>query len=181
VAGLTHSPTSGRGYADPLGLFTLIDAISAWNHYCDGGPPTSWTTSFESINWGDARSRINARIKKLVGGTCVNATLPVDFIQSAQTGGVDAEVIGRHNLRVRGQINLKCDCTWSFGGMMESATGVDPYNFNPSDRSLFGEVSAWIGRHRCPDTGRTFNIYIIGSEGLSLGGKIPGTPTCPGC
>jgi len=167
-------------YVDPLGLFSWIDVIPAWNHYCDG-TQTSWTTDFGSINWGDARSRINAKIKGLVGSTCTDVTIPVNFEQPAQTEGADRWIVGRHTLRVKGQIKLKCDCSWSFGGDMESATGIDPYNFNPSPgRGIPDDIATWVGR-KTNCGGKTFNIYIVGSEGLSLSGKISGTPTCPGC
>ena len=54
----------------------------------------------------------------------------------------------------------------------------DPYDFDPSNRGLVGESLTWLGRNRCPDTGKPFNIYIEGSEALSLSGQAEGATKC---
>jgi RHS repeat-associated protein len=165
------------GATDALGLYDSKDVLPAWNHYCDG-TGTPWTTSFASINWGETQNNINAKVKGMVGGGCAERTIPVNFNMSAQTGGADAYIIGRHTVKAQGTIQVHCDCTWSFSGNMSSAKGYDPYDFDPSNRGAVGETLTWIGAHRCPGKGTPFNINLPGSVGLSGGGTISGKPTC---
>jgi RHS repeat-associated protein len=160
---------------DPMGLYTTSDIIPAWDHYCDGSG-TPWTTSFASINWGNTTESVLAKVKAMVGGGCAKRTIPVSFQYGAQTAGADRWIIGRHEVKVQGTIQVNCDCTWSFSGNMSSALGYDPYDFDPSNRGVVGETVTWAGRHRCK--GKPFNIYLPGSIGLSSGGKIDGKPTC---
>jgi RHS repeat-associated protein len=79
-------------FTDPLGLYSWGDVTTAWDHYCDGSE-TPWSTSFSSINWGDARSRINTSIRSMIGGSCRNATIPVNIDVETQTAGADAAII----------------------------------------------------------------------------------------
>jgi len=62
---------------DPLGLYSWGDLNRAWSNYCSGSE-TSWTTTFGSINWGDVRSKIRARIASMIGSAsiCPAATIP---------------------------------------------------------------------------------------------------------
>jgi hypothetical protein len=103
-------------------------------------------------------------------GSCQATTKQVNFNVGAQTAGADKYIIGRHTVAVAGQLKINCDCTWTFSGQMSSARGYDPYNFNPSNRGPVGEFTTWIGRNRCPNKGATFNIYITGSQPISLSG-----------
>lgn len=160
---------------DQMGLYGWGDVLPAWNHYCDGSG-TPWTTGFGSINWGNTTESVLAKVKGMVGGGCAKRTIPVSFQYGAQTAGADAYIIGRHEVKVQGTIQVNCDCTWSFSGNMSSALGYDPYDFDPSNRGTVGEPLTWIGRHRCK--GKPFNIYLPGSIGLSSGGKIDGKSTC---
>jgi hypothetical protein len=154
---------------DPMGLYSSSDVIPAWNNYCSGSK-TPWTTSFSSINWGGIESQIKKQLSGMVGsGQCQATTKQVSFNVSAQTGGADSLIIGRHNVTVSGQLNINCDCTWTFSGQMSSATGYDPYNFNPSNRGPLGEFSTWVGGERCAN-GATFNINITGSQSITLSG-----------
>jgi RHS repeat-associated protein len=156
---------------DPLGLYGWGDVIPAWDHYCDGSG-TPWTSSFNSINWGNTTEREIAAVRAMVGSSCAQRTIPVNSTMGAQTAGADRWIIGRHSVRLQGSIQVNCDCSWSFSGSMSSALGYDPYDFDPSNRGLTGEAATWIGRHRCK--GKPFNIYLPGSSSISAGGKIPG-------
>lgn len=156
---------------EPLGLYGWGDVIPAWNHYCDGsGAP--WTSTFNSINWGNTTEREIAGVKAMVGQSCDKRTIPVNSTMGAQTAGADRWIIGRHSVRLQGNIQVNCNCSWSFSGNMSSALGYDPYDFDPSNRGLVGETAAWIGRHRCKV--KPFNIYLPGSISISAGGTIPG-------
>lgn len=115
----------------------------------------------------------------MVGGSCAKRTIPVSFSQGAQTAGADAYVIGRHDVKVQGTIQVNCNCTWSFSGSMSSSLGYDPYDFDASDRGAVGETLTWVGRHRCK--GKPFNINLPGNLGLSSGGTINGKSTCEDC
>lgn len=117
----------------------------------------------------------------MVGGSCSERTIPVNFSTNAQTAGADAYIIGRHIVKVQGTIQVHCDCTWSFSGKFSSKLGYDPYDFDPSNRGVKGEALTWVGAHRCPKKGKPFNINLPGSIGLSSGGKIDGKSTCTGC
>ena len=163
---------------DPVGLYGWSDVLPACNHYCDGSG-TPWTTSFSSINWGNTTESELAKIKNMVGGSCAKRTIPVSFSQGAQTAGADAYVIGRHDVKVQGTIQVNCNCTWSFSGSMSSSLGYDPYDFDASDRGAVGETLTWVGRHRCK--GKPFNINLPGNLGLSSGGTINGKSTCEDC
>jgi len=163
--------------ADPKGLYTWQDVKPAWDHYCSG-TGTPWTTNFNSINWGDTSERVFGMIKSMVGGTCSDRTIPVNFSMGAQTAGADAMIIGRHVVKVQGTIKVNCDCTWTFLGDMSSKLGYDPYDFDPSNRGIAGETATWIGAHRCPKKGKPFNIYLPGSDAMAANGHIEGKSTC---
>jgi len=165
--------------ADPKGLFGAGDILPAWNHYCDGSG-TPWSSPFASINWGNTDADINSKVRAMIGGSCVDKTIPVSVKMGVQTWGADAAIIGRHAVRVQGTIHVSCDCTWSFQGDMSSAQGYDLYDFPPSNRDPLAEGSTWVGRHRCPGKGMPFRIYLPGSLDVSTAGRINGgTPTCP--
>src|SRR5436853_2200516 len=104
----------------------------------------------------------------MVGGSCAKRTIPVNFVQHAQTAGADAVIIGRHDVKVQGTIQINCNCNWSFTGSASSALSYNPYDFDASNRGTMGESSTWIGRHGCK--GKPFNINQPGSLGLSSGG-----------
>lgn len=110
---------------DPLGLYGWGDVIPAWNHYCDGSG-TPWTSSFNSINWGNTTEREIAAVKAMVGQSCDKRTIPVNSTMGAQTAGADAWIIGRHSVRLQGNLQVNCDCSWSFSGNVSSALGYDP-------------------------------------------------------
>jgi len=156
---------------DPLGLFQANDILGLWNHYCEG-TGTSTAVSFASINWGDTQQRAIDEIKTRIGQSCTEQTIPVNFTMEGQAAGVDRAVIGRHTVRIQGTLQVHCNCTWTFSGEMSSVVGYDPYNFNPSNRGLLGELSAWIGRNRCPNTGKTFDIFLCGRLPISASGTI---------
>jgi hypothetical protein len=97
----------------------------------------------------------------------------------AQTAGADAYIIGRHVVKVGGELDVHCDCTWTYSGSLSSALGYDPYDFDASNRGFFGEATVWIGRHRCPNSGKRFNINITGSQAISASGTVKGgTSSC---
>jgi len=166
------------GRIDSLGLYGYGDIMTFWNHYCDGtGEVTA--TGFTSINWGDTPSLALSRIQALVGASCSERSIPVNFNINAKTGGADAYIIGRHVVKTSGTINVHCNCTWSLDGSLSSALGYDPYDFDASNRGFVGETLTWLGAHRCPNTGTPFRIYITGKESLSSSGTIAGgSPTC---
>jgi len=114
----------------------------------------------------------------MVGGSCSERTVPVNFSMNALTAGYDAGIIGRHIVKAQGTIQVHCDCTWKFTGGFSSKLGFDIYDFPPSNRGWWGETKTWIGKHRCPWKGTPFRIYLPGSIGLSFGGKIDGKSTC---
>jgi len=148
-----------------------------WNHYCDG-TGTDRSTSFDSINWGDTEPRAVARVIALIGQSCAERSIPVGFNINAQTAGADAYIIGRHVVKVGGSVDVHCDCTWSFKGSLSSALGYDPYDFDASNRGFIGESLTWIGRHRCPNSGKPFNIHLLGQQAAAANGAVSGTPTC---
>jgi len=164
-------------FIDSLGLYSSDDVKRAWDNYCSGSG-ADWTTSFSSINWGDARSRISAKIKGMVGNRCKNMTIAVNFDSGAQTEGADAYIIGRHVLRTKGTLKVNCDCSWKFTGNIGSALGYDPYDFDASNRGPIGEALTWIGRNRCPQSCKPFNINITGSEPLNMNGQVEGASSC---
>lgn len=162
---------------DPTGLFGLGDVIPAYRHYCDG-TGTPWNSSFASINWGNTNEDITLAVLGMIGGSCADKTIPVNMQMHVQTWGADAEIIGRHFVRVQGTIRVSCNCTWSFEGDMSSWFGYDPFVFPASDRGLAGEALTWAGRNGCK--GKPFNINLPGSVGISLGGFLKtGVKTCP--
>jgi len=171
----TYAKGSPQNYADPTGLFGQEDIWKAWRHYCDGSG-TPWRASFGSINWGSLQNTEIARVKGMVGGSCSERTVPVSFNINAQAEGADKLIIGRHVVRVQGQLKVHCDCTWDFIGDLSSAEGYDVYQFYPSDRGIVGETETWIGGHGCKGT--PFRIYLPGSTSGSASGKIAGKPTC---
>ena len=163
---------------DSLGLHGYDDVMVAWNHYCDG-TGIDVTAPFASFDWGNAQTLIDSKVKSLVGGGCTERSISVNFNVNAQTGGVDAYIIGRHVVKATGTIKVHCDCTWSFDGKMSSALGYDPYDFDASNRGPKGEVLTFIGGNRCPFAGKPYNIKLPGSESITSSGTIPGgTPTC---
>jgi RHS repeat-associated protein len=162
---------------DSLGLYAYGDVVAMWNHYCDGSG-TDRTTSFNSINWGDTSNRVLAHVMALIGQSCAERSIPVSFNLGAQTAGADQFIIGRHVVKTGGTISVHCDCTWSFTGNLSSALGYDPFDFDASNRGFVGETLTWIGGHRCPNSGKAFNIYLPGQQSLSSSGTVNGTPTC---
>ena len=167
------SPTNNR---DPLGLYTWADVPIAVANYCSG-ISVDWNTTFGSINWGDAKSRITQQIASMTGGgACTNRQIPVNFVAESQTVGGDSKIIGRHNLKVQGMIHLKCDCSWSFSGNMSSEKGSEQFNANKSNRDASAEARTTILRNMC--IGDPFKITITGSESLSFGSRASGQPTC---
>ena len=110
-------------------------------------------------------------------GSCVARTIPVNSVIAAQTKGADAVIVGRHCVRVSGQISIHGDCTWNFNGIKRSDQGRDLYNFNPSNRSLIPETLTTIGRNVCNGT-RDFYINITGQQGVALSGAINGANEC---
>jgi len=168
-----NSPTSK---IDSLGLYGWGNVLQFYNHYCFGGG-SGTATGITSIDWGDTDIRAIAQVQALVGSTCAERSIPVNFKMSAQTVGADSAILGRHILRFQGSIQVHCDCTWGFAGSMSSALGYDPYDFDASNRAFVGEVSVWLGGHIC-FFGTPFNTHITGSSALSTGGTINGTSTC---
>ena len=169
-----YADSAPTAKTDPFGLYGWLDVPRAYYNYCSSGE--DWSTSIDSINWGDAESRINKAIQNMAGGSCSDRTIPVNFVTESQTAGADSKVIGRHNLRVAGTISLSCDCSWSFSGNMSSDQGFDTYNFNPSNRDPAAETQTTLGRKGCK--GKAFKIFITGSKTLSLSGKTSGASTC---
>jgi hypothetical protein len=157
---------------DPYGLYSWTDLNAAWSNYC-GGSRTPWFATFGSIDWGNYEVDLKAKISTLVGGgsCCKPKNSYETFTIGAQTGGADRFLIGRHNLKAEGRLIVNADCSWSFSGTISSASGVDPYNFNSSNRGFVGETTTWIGRNRCPSSGRTFDINIVGVGYVNLSGK----------
>ncbi len=157
---------------DPMGLYNWSDLNDAWSHYCDGSR-TSWYATINSIDWGDYQSRLKSEISKSIGGgsCCTPSDSQKSFTISTQTQGADAFIIGRHNLKAEGRLIVNADCSWSFSGVVSSAVGADSYNFNPSNRSVVGEGTAWIGRNRYPNTGKTFDINIVGTLYVNISGN----------
>lgn len=162
---------------DPEGLYSWSDVPTAWDHYCDGSG-TDWSTSFSSLNWGDTASQIGDEIKSMVGGQCRNTTIPVDLLSQGQTAGADRFIVGRHSIRTKGSIELRCDCSWKFMGRMSSARGYDPYDFDRSNRGVIGEAVVGVGRSSCRSSAKRFDIVITGSQDLLLSGKIDGESCC---
>ncbi|MDD0837950.1 lipid II-degrading bacteriocin [Curvibacter sp. HBC61] len=158
---------------DATGLFSLSDVSDAWGHYCDGSG-TDWSTSFSSLNWGDTEASISVKIKNLVGGSCKDATIPVEFTSEGQTGGADAWIVGRHSVKTKGAIQLSRDCTWKFSGDLSSARGYDPYDFDKSNRGFIAETATAVGRASCKTKAKSFKILITGSKAISLSGKVKG-------
>ena len=161
--------------SDPFGLYSWSDAPSALAHYCTGNG-SDWTTSIETLNFGDVKGRLNKKIKEQVGEMCLNRTLQIDFVTESQTEGADSKIIGRHNLRVKGTVIMKCDCTWQFSGKMKSDQGFDTYNFNRSNRDASAETQTTIGRNLCKGT--AFRINILGELPVNIIGKSGGHSTC---
>lgn len=128
---------------------------------------------------GDLSADVKSSLSKSLGaGGCADATIPYTFNLAGQSLGADAYIVGRHTLKVVGTIKMKCDCSWSFDGKVSSALGYDPYDFNKSSRSLVKEIATSIGRNKCKDTARVFNIKLVGDKSVSASGKTNGTPTC---
>ena len=164
-------------WIDSLGLYAYGDIVNFYLHYC-GASGSDTATSFAAVNWGDLDGRVDAAIKALLGHTCSDRTVRVNSNVNAQTGGADAEIIGRHVVRVTGELKVHCNCSWSFSGQMASATGHDTYDFDASNRGLLGEAATWFGRNGCR-WGKPFNIHITGSEAKSSSGVISGgVSTC---
>jgi RHS repeat-associated protein len=163
-------------YNDPLGLYGWYDVLQAWNHYC-WGPPTPWTANFDSINWGTTVLDVWGAIRAQAGGRCIEQAIPVNFTMAAQTAGADANIIGRHSVRVTGTLQMHCNCNWTFQGDMSSAQGFDTYTFHPSNRGGWGEFKNWIGAHRCRK-GTPFEIYLPGNIPIMNSGTSGGKPTC---
>ena len=161
---------------DVYGLYGWSDVTAAYAHYCDGSG-TAWTTSFGSINWGDLDQRIEQYLIGRMGGSCVARIIPINTVIAAQTKGADAVIIGRHGVRVSGQIAINCDCTWSFNGVKKSDQGRDLYNFNPSNRSFIPETMTTIGRNICNGV-QNFYININGQQNVALSGSINGANEC---
>ena len=152
-------------HIDSLGLYGYGDVMPMWNHYCDG-TGTDRSTSFDSINWGDTESRAVARVIALIGQSCAERSIPVGFNINAQTAGADAYIIGRHVVKVGGSVDVHCDCTWSFKGSLSS------------NRGFIGESLTCIGRQRCPNSGKPFNIHLPGQQAATANGAVSGAPTC---
>jgi len=131
--------------------------------YCDG-TGTDWSTSFSSLNWGVTEARIGEQIKRLVGGTCKDTVIPVEFISGGETGGADAWIVGRHAVKTKGSIQLSCDCSWRFSGELLSAVGYDPYDFDKSNRGWVKEKLTAIGRASCKLEAKSYKIWIAGSK-----------------
>jgi RHS repeat-associated protein len=159
------------GQIDPLGLFSVDEALGLWAHYCEGSG-TSIAVSFASINWGDTQQRAIDQIKATVGSVCSERTIHVNYPMETRAAGIDSETIGRHVVTIQGTIQVHCDCTWAFSGDMSSSLGYDVYQFKPSNRGPLGELSAFIGRNRCPISGKSFNIYLCGKSPISASGTI---------
>ncbi|MBS0577218.1 MAG: RHS repeat-associated core domain-containing protein, partial [Proteobacteria bacterium] len=161
--------------ADPLGLSPFTDS---WAHYCDGtGTPR--TIPFNMVDWSTVTSIIGGKISAWGNSSnCVNAIHYIDENMPTSASGEYKDVIGRHVVRSIGIFRTSCDCSWSYSGTITSALGFDPYDFNPSNRGVVGEVETWIGAHRCPYSGRTFLNYLPGSIPVTLFGKskagVPG-------
>src|SRR6476659_3568663 len=98
----------------------------------------------------------------MVGGSCVERTVPISLKMPAQAEGPDRRIIGRHTVLVQGELQVKCDCTWSFIGDMSSAQGYDTYQFYPSNRGVDGEIETCFGEHACK--GKPFRIYLLGGD-----------------
>jgi RHS repeat-associated protein len=160
---------------DPAGLFDAGDVSKAYRHYCDGSG-TPWTASFSSINWGNLQSDEIAKVKSMVGGSCSERTVHLSFDLPAEAKGPDFLIIGRHTVRVQGDLHVHCDCSWDFVGDLSSAQGYDTFQFYPSNRGILGETLTWLGGHGC--SGTPFKIYLPGSTSGATGGKIDGKPTC---
>ena len=164
---------------DPLGLFDVIDIGAAYDNYCRGWQ-IPWTANFDSINWGNTRQKELGKVTALVGHSCAERTVPVNFTDEGQARGADYFIIDHHTVRTRGTIQVHCNCNWTFSGDMSSAQGYDTFQFYPSNRGWFGETVTWLGGKGCPK-GKPFAIFLPGSTGLSTGGRIDGKPTCPTC
>jgi RHS repeat-associated protein len=163
---------------DSLGLYGYGNIVEFWARYCSGlGASTA--TSFGSIDWGDMDERVRASVAAMVGTTCAERTISVWFQMGVQAGGADRYIIGRHVVKVTGEIKVKCDCSWTYSGAASSALGYDPYDFDASNRGFLGEALVWIGRTSCSSSGKAYNIYLTGSKPEMASGTINGgAATC---
>ena len=174
-----YANSNSTNLVDPTGLYSYWDIPLFAAHYCSG-PPLPFTTPFSSINWGNTQNKIKQKVKALAAGSCTERSVPVvNDIEHAQTEGADRYIIGRHDVKVNGTIQVHCDCTWTFHGDMSSAVGYDVYDFPPEDRQFAPEAQTWFGRHMCIRKGMPFRIYLPGSMSVSAGGTIDDQPTCP--
>ena len=179
-----YASANALSNTDPLGLFTWLDGSLALNNYCYG-LGMNWTTDLNDINLGNANQNIKKTINKIIssqtGGVCKDGQLGINEIISIDTGGADTYIIGQHNLKVFGTVNLKCDCSWTFSGSAVSASGVDLYNMNQAARSPFKESLTSIARESCQFTSKPFLIYVKGAKPIELQGKIPGASSGQCC
>jgi len=155
---------------DIYGLYDSVDVVTMYIHYCSG-EGTSTATHFSSINWGDLGIRIEKYIKNNYESMCVENIYKINELIPAQTAGADRYIIGQHNVRLEGEVQTHCDCSWVFTGKLSSFSGFDLYNMNRSNRRWHAELATTAGRELCKPISKPFKIYITGSTSISISGE----------
>jgi RHS repeat-associated protein len=158
--------------ADPKGLIT---AVKGYSHYCNGNGATM-TLSMAEVGVNVYASSFPA--VRGAGKPCIDAAYNINDSRAYTTQGDIWWVLGDVTLRLRGILNTRCDCSFTF--LSNMTIDDDFYNFNPSTHGSFlGESVTTIGRLGGKLCGSTpYAIKFTGSQPVNQSGKLPGTSTC---
>lgn len=134
-------------YWDLLGLVTYSEAVLHWWT----GDGDDYPIDFSEADPGMAPAEFDGFNDKTASVCSQKSDLHIEASQLFDNGFGHA--IGRHTYKLSGTISYYEDqCNWEFSGTIESASGKDKFDFNPTwfdgednNRGFWAELSTWGG------------------------------------
>jgi hypothetical protein len=129
---------------------------------------------FSQIGTSSVDATFFRQFQAALTGPCTPRKVPIYGTGAYSAPGLEAATVGNITLVLRGTLEIRCDCTWSFAGRTSSAPDI--YDFNRStQRTFWGEASTIIGSYL---PGTPYQVNIVGQKPEQASGVLSGTPTC---
>jgi tetratricopeptide (TPR) repeat protein len=144
--------------------------IRGFQHYLGRGGTPLWIDFSEVDTKGVRVSRVPAIASEL-RKPARDAVIPIESRLQWETPGLQAYLIGRITLRVRGTLTLRRNCTWAFHGSLGADNDI--YDFDESNRSFVAETLTAVGRNL---PGKAYDIEIRGTKPISDNGSKESCP-----
>ena len=136
-------------------------------HYL-GGSGSPMDMQFSEINTSSLRPSQFPKVQSELGKGCQEKSVQIDDRKPFTTSGDAFFTVGNITLPLQGTLNVQCDCSWRFQGVLKAFD--DLYDFNPSThRGWWGELTTTVGSMF---PGKEFDIRIQGGKPVTEQGHL---------